>query len=155
MNQIAPNLRLKLDLDNVKTPILIDMGASINLIDLKSWQQIKSSKFNHSLKLTKAHDKIFGNGSTRPSELFGKFDWLQETKHKMTAATTHVTQGNGGNLLSLKTVKLHVDETVEPVVQRQRRIQFHIHKKVETELDCLEEGDIIEKPTSICPQEKH
>ena len=32
------------DLSNVKTPVLIDTGASINLIDLKPWQQIKSSK---------------------------------------------------------------------------------------------------------------
>ena len=52
------------DLSNVKTPVLINTGASINLIDLKSWQQIKSSKLNQSLKLTKAHDKIFGYGST-------------------------------------------------------------------------------------------
>ena len=42
-------------------------------------------------------------------------------------------------------VKLHVDKTVEPVVQRQRRIPFHIRKKVEAELDHLEEEDIIEK----------
>ena len=44
-------------------------------------------------------------------------------------------------------VKLHVDENVEPVVQRQRRIPFHIRRKVEAELDRLEEGDITEKVT--------
>ena len=44
-------------------------------------------------------------------------------------------------------VKLHVDETVEPVIQRQRRIPFHIRKKVKTDLDRLEEEDIIEKVT--------
>ena len=44
-------------------------------------------------------------------------------------------------------MKLHVDETVEPVVQRQRRILFHIRKKVEVELDRLKEEDIIEKVT--------
>ena len=64
VNQIAPNLRIELDINKVKTLVLIDTGASINLIDLKSWQQIKSSKVNHSMKLTKAHDKIFGYGST-------------------------------------------------------------------------------------------
>ena len=100
VNQIAPNLRLKLDINHVKTPVLIGMGKSINLIDLKSWQQIKSSKFNQSLKLTKAHDKVFGYGSTHPIELLGKSDGLLETKHKMTAATIYVTQGNGGNVLS-------------------------------------------------------
>ena len=44
-------------------------------------------------------------------------------------------------------VKLRVDETVEPVVQRQHRIPFHIRKKVEAELDHLEEEDIIKKVT--------
>ena len=81
------------------------MGAIIRLIDLKSWQQIKSSKFNHSLKLTKPYDKIFGCGSTQPIELWGKFDGLLETKHKMTAAIIRVTRGNGGNLLSFKTAQ--------------------------------------------------
>ena len=135
MNQIAPNLRLELDLNNVKTPVLIDTGASTNLIDLKSWQQIKSSKFNQSLKLTKAHHKIFGNGSTQPSELFGKFDGLQETKHKMTAATTHVTQGNGGNLLSFKTVQeLGLVEVkinlVEIATAKVSRIKSSVNRKV-------------------------
>ena len=105
MNQIAQNIRLKLDINNVKTPVLIDTGASINLIDLKSWQQIKSSKFNQSLKLTKAHDKILGYGSTQPIELLGKFEELLETNHKMTAATIYVTQGNGRNLLSFTTAQ--------------------------------------------------
>ena len=105
VNQIAPNLRLPLHINTVKTLVLIDMGPSINLIDLKSWQQIKSSKFNQSLKLAKAHDKIFGYGSTQPIELLGKFDGLLETKHKMTAATIYVTQGNGGNLLSFTTAQ--------------------------------------------------
>ena len=103
VNQIAPDLRLELDTNTAKTPVLIDTGASINLIDLKSWQQIKSSKFNHSLKLTKAQYKIFGYGSTQPIELLGRFDGLLETKHKMTAVTLHVPQGNGGNLLSFTT----------------------------------------------------
>ena len=105
VNQIALNLRLE---HTVKTPVLIDTWASIDLIDLKSWQQIKSSKFNHHLKLSKAHDKIFGYGSTQPIELLGKFDGLLETKHKMTAATIHVIHGNkvmGGNLLSFKTAQ--------------------------------------------------
>ena len=62
-------------------------------------------------------------------------------------------------------VKLHADETVEPVVQRQQRIPFHIHKKVETEFDCLEEEEeIIEtvtgpttwaSPLVFAPKEKH
>jgi transposase InsO family protein len=42
-------------------------------------------------------------------------------------------------------VKIHVDESVQPVVQQHRRIPFHLRKKVEAELERLEELDIIEK----------
>jgi hypothetical protein len=40
------------------------------------------------------------------------------------------------------TVKLHIDENVKPVAQPHRRIPFHIRKKVEEELQNLEDLDI-------------
>lgn len=42
-------------------------------------------------------------------------------------------------------VTLYVDNIVEPVAQRARRITFHVCKKVETELHKLEQQGIIEK----------
>lgn len=41
-------------------------------------------------------------------------------------------------------VKLHIDETVQPVSQPHRRIPFHIRKDVEKELKRLEDLDVIE-----------
>ena len=48
-------------------------------------------------------------------------------------------------------VKIYIDESVQPVAQRHRRIPFHIRKKVEVALDQLEKQDIIEKATGPTP----
>ena len=49
-----------------------------------------------------------------------------------------------GKLKSQK-VKIHIDETVKPVAQTQRRTPFHLRGKVEREIEKLLEEDIIEK----------
>ena len=49
-----------------------------------------------------------------------------------------------GNLKDFE-VKLHTNPEIKPVIQAQRRIPFHIRKKVETEIDRLEKDDIIEE----------
>lgn len=48
-------------------------------------------------------------------------------------------------------VELHIDEAVPPVAQRHRRIPFHNRKKLEAELDRLEELDIIERVEGPTP----
>ena len=48
-------------------------------------------------------------------------------------------------------VKLHIDKTVQPVAQPHRHIPFHICKKVEDELQNLEDNDIIEKVEGPTP----
>jgi hypothetical protein len=49
------------------------------------------------------------------------------------------------------TFKLHIDENVKPVAQPHRRIPFHIRKKVEEELQNLEDLDFIEKVEGPTP----
>ena len=43
------------------------------------------------------------------------------------------------------TVKLHIDETVKPVAQKQRKTPFHLRDKVANEIDKLLKEDVIEK----------
>ena len=45
-------------------------------------------------------------------------------------------------------VKLHIDESIKPTAQPHRRIPFHTRKKVEKELQRLEDCDVIEKVTN-------
>ncbi|KAJ8037836.1 Ketimine reductase mu-crystallin [Holothuria leucospilota] len=48
-------------------------------------------------------------------------------------------------------VKVHIDQSVQPVAQPHRRIPFKTRKKAEAELKVLEENDIIEKVDGPTP----
>ncbi|XP_041375647.1 uncharacterized protein LOC121388403 [Gigantopelta aegis] len=53
--------------------------------------------------------------------------------------------GTMGRIKDIK-IKLHIDAFVPQVLQRHRRIPFHVRKDVEKELDRLEKMDVIDKP---------
>ena len=58
---------------------------------------------------------------------------------------------NGIGKLKGVEVKLHIDSAVSPVAQKARRIPFHLRKKVEQELNNLEQQGIIEKVNGPTP----
>lgn len=60
-----------------------------------------------------------------------------------------LTQGVG-NLINTK-IKLHINQNIEPIANKHRRIPFHMRKLVETELMRLEQQDIIERVTGPTP----
>ncbi len=61
----------------------------------------------------------------------------------------NITKGIG-KLKNIQ-IKLHIDDIVKPVIQTHRRIPFHIRKKVEKELQLLEDQGIIEKVEGPTP----
>jgi hypothetical protein len=52
---------------------------------------------------------------------------------------------NGIGKQSGKQYKLHIDKSVPPVVQKARRVPFHLRKKVENEINRLLDADVIER----------
>ena len=58
---------------------------------------------------------------------------------------------DGIGKLKDREVSLHIDDSVTPVAQPQRRIPFHMRKEVEEELDNLERQGIIEKVEGPTP----
>lgn len=58
---------------------------------------------------------------------------------------------NGIGKLKDTQINIHIDSTVQPVIQPHRRIPFHVRKQVEAELDRLEKLDIIEKVEGPTP----
>lgn len=48
-------------------------------------------------------------------------------------------------------VSLHIDQSVQPVARRHRRIAFHLRRKVEDELEALERQGIVEKVSRPTP----
>lgn len=170
--------------------ILIDTGATVNLLDKNAHNKIKMST-----KLQPTNKKILPYGKQQPLPLLGKLTTNISAHETTTEATFYVVEGDYGSLLSHKTatelglihivlstdviqptpsvadqlllkypnitkgigklknvqVKLHIDDTVKPVVQPHRRIPFHVRKKVEKELQLLEDEGIIEKVEGPTP----
>ena len=50
-----------------------------------------------------------------------------------------------------RVIKLHIDEKVQPVAQKQRRVPFHVRQQVEAQIKKDEELGVIEKATGPTP----
>ena len=175
MTTLKPNVLIA----NVPLQVLIDSGASINVIDEKAYHAITKSPENKKLSLHPTSKKIYGYGSTTSLPVLGTFSSRVESKTRTTPATIYAIQGENGCPLSFNPanvnistppsvfssaqlraeypdifdgigkmkdfqVRLHIDPSVPPVTQRNRRIPFHLRKKLDVELDKLERPGIIE-----------
>ena len=75
-----------------KCDLLVDTGASVNVMDEKTFRQIPSNP-----KLEKTSVKVYPYNSNNPVKLLGKFEATVETKKRITVATFYVTEGNSGS----------------------------------------------------------
>ena len=180
-----PNVTVAIN--NTQVKLLVDTGATVNIIDYNSYKIMKPCP-----SLNSQSPMIFAYGSKSPLPVAGNF-LAKVTFNNKTVMTKFFVMKSGHssqtNLLSGQTaqkldivhfalasspasevgmkyptlfdgkvgkitdvkIKLHIDETVQPVTQKHRRIPFHIRKDVEAELEKLEKQDIIEKVESPTP----
>ncbi|CAB4013461.1 Retrovirus-related Pol poly [Paramuricea clavata] len=80
--------------------MIIDTGASINIIDENTFANINKYK---SISLKRTRTKLFAYGSKQQLPVIGTFEATIETKKRMTISTIHVVRGNYGSLLSYQT----------------------------------------------------
>ena len=172
------------NINNVPVRMMVDTGASVNIIDENSFNRVRK---HCTVRLDKPKKRIFAYASESKLPLVGQFtaDINVGTEHVKT--TVCVLQGDHGSLLSCVTaqdlhlidvkvnqvdsqhhlsdelttqypkffkgigklkntqVRLHIDDSVEPVAQPPRRIPFHLQRQVSEEIDSLERQGIIEK----------
>ena len=72
---------VKVKLNNVRVKMLIDTGASINIIDEKTFAYITQFK---PISLQRAHTKLFAYGSKQQLPILGKFDIVVKSKKRIT-----------------------------------------------------------------------
>lgn len=171
----VPTTQIKIN--NATCKLLIDTGASVNILDDETYKNIGSPK------LTKSNPKLMPYGGNQPLKVRGQCSVTVETKNKYTCQTFYVVPGSYGSLLGFKTaqelelvkvvnvvsdpcqkypelfegigklkshkVKLHIDKSVKPVAICNRRTPFHLRDKVEKEIDNLLANDIIEKVDAV------
>lgn len=166
-------------IQDTEVRVLIDSGASINIIDESSFNHLKTKPQLHK---SKAH--IVAYGAQEAVQCLGTFSCRVRIGNAHTQAQFYVTRGSDGNLLGCETaralkaitinqvrielekhsklftgvgklkdqtIKLHVDPSVSPTAIPHRRVPFHLRKKVEDKLAELEQEDIIEKVDGDAP----
>ena len=167
-------------LGGVPLKMLIDSGASTNIIDKGTWEKLKLERIK--CKTQQCVKKLFAYGSKEPLELVGSFTANISVGEMEMDDEFVVIEGKGQPLLGRDTAtrlgilkvgfgvnmvnedirlefpecfngvgklrnyeaKLHIDETVQPVVQPLRRPPFSLRDKIETKLCELQEMGIIE-----------
>ena len=105
---------------STKINILVDTGASVNLIDSTTYNTLEKIP-----QLKKSNTKIFTYGGEKPMKIIGKFEAMVESKKVFNIETFYVVQGNSGNLLSYQSAKnLQIIETINSNTASNWKSQF-------------------------------
>ena len=92
--------RLEIDGENVE--LMLNSGASVNLVDEVSYQRIYKGKAK---TLAQAKQRIFSYGSSTPLPLLGTIHDKLTAKSNTTSATLHVVKASSGNPLGYDTAQ--------------------------------------------------
>ena len=95
-----PCTKVTVKVNNVPINFTVDTGATIDLIDSHTYQQLQ-----HKITLGKSHTEVYSYGSDTPIKLKGQFQAQIESKKQYTVSQVHVANGSGGNLLSAKSAQ--------------------------------------------------
>ena len=91
-----------LEIDGEYLEMMLDSGASVNLMDKVTYQRIYKGKAK---TLEQAKRRIFAYGSPTPLPLLGTIHAKITAKSNSTSATLHVIKGSSGNLLGYDTAQ--------------------------------------------------
>ena len=141
----------------IPVPMMIDTGASTDIIDESSFSDIQR---NGEIELLRSTKRIFAYGSDSQLHVLGQFtaDICIGTKHVQ--STIHVIRGNHGSLLSYKTAcdlgiidvkvnQIQTQQTSDELIKQFPHL--HLRKQVSEELEQLERQGIIEKVNGATP----
>ena len=95
---------VELHIGGVKLEMLIDSGASCNVIDKDTWAYLKSEKFK-CLSHQKEEVNLFAYGSNQPMKVLGTFVAEARLGHRQITAKFVVINGKGKSLLGKKSAE--------------------------------------------------
>jgi Reverse transcriptase (RNA-dependent DNA polymerase) len=153
--------RANILIGGIALEFVIDTGADLNCITIESWKKLKDNNAVIKNKIKGAQFPLFAYATKKPIEVLGTFTTSCKHLNNEIEAKFLVCEQANKNLLScdtslkLELIKLNADvlnidvrykinNEVEPVKQRMRKIPKAIQDKVEAQIDELEKLDIIE-----------
>ena len=99
-------LTVTLKLNDLPVKMMVDTGASIDIIDESTYEMMQKSK---SVCLSRPSNRIFAYGSQTQLPVLGKFKGTLESRNKIAITDIHVVKGNFGCLLSYSSATTFVD----------------------------------------------
>ena len=100
VNSATSPEKMDVTVGGVVVEMLIDSGASTNVIDKNLWSKLKQEKIKFVSR--KSNKKLYAYGSTQPLNVLGTFSALVRVKGKETEAEFVVINGKGVALLERK-----------------------------------------------------
>jgi hypothetical protein len=173
VNEKTPKTSVKLN--NVKCQMTIDTGASVNIIDETTYKRLSQPTLKKKqltkclfpygsgqpLRVIGRCDLLVETSKKIQSHEFyivpgdhgSLLGYPTSIEFDLIAVLNNITDSHlknenlfkGIGKLRDTTLKLHIDETVKPVAQKQRRTTFHLRDKVANEIEKLLKEDVIEK----------
>lgn len=165
--------RTDITINGSKINVLIDTGASINILNTSTFQQLHPKP-----NLYQAKTLIFAYNAKEPLKVIGTCVLIAKYRDQTCEAEFAIIDSPYGNLLSFRTasslglvqitfsinpkthfpnlfenrigkiknvlIKLHIDPSIKPVIRPHCRIPFNLRKAVERQLKNLLNQDIIE-----------
>lgn len=168
--QIDDDSVIKCNLGGVPVDMLIDSGSKTNILDDRTWNDLKRQKIKVWAQIRKPEKLLFAYGNKEPLTILGSFKSKISVGQNSEIATFYVIENGSRCLLGKSTsialgvlkiglginaigqfpkfkdvvVDIPIDESVTPICQPYRRIPIPLESKVEEKLHELLEADIIE-----------
>lgn len=95
----------KIKINNVDFKLMIDTGASINVLDENDFIKLQQTGKARQIKLKQPKTKIYAYGSKVPLPVLGIFTAEVESRRRLTSATFYVVKEDHGSLLSSTTAQ--------------------------------------------------
>lgn len=89
-------LEVKIKINSVPIPVLVNLGASVNVLARHHYEQITAQE---SLNLQRTKIGIYPYGSRKPLPLLGKLDTVVESELKLANVSFYVVNSNHESLL--------------------------------------------------------
>ena len=112
-------------ISGVAVDMIVDTGASVDIVDEATFNKINHSK---NVQLQPPTKRLFAYGSKSQLSVLGKFETTVGFKSNQVTSTIHVVPGDSGSLLGYKTatslgvIDLHVNKVAAETPEHERLI---------------------------------
>ena len=99
-NKNRQNFDRIVDIENVKVKVLVDSGASVNIMNRRTFEGL-NERLKYTINLKKSKSKVVTYGSTEPNlKILGEAEFLVETKNKFVTTKFVIVDTEHKNILS-------------------------------------------------------